>query len=111
MAFELTEEQRKTMLAFLNDAKRDELIEACLKDAGLSHLKAKLVTKLVLPATGKLIGGMALRGAERLHESLRQHWSQYDKFIDWAERWLLIQVETTYKGKELLKTYLEPGGR
>ena len=106
MVFELTEEQTEIMAAFLEDSKRDELIEEWLRDAGISQFKAKIATKVVLPAAGKLLGGIALCGAERLHESLQQHWSQYDKLVDWAGRWLLVQVETKYKEKKELEAHL-----
>jgi len=110
LAFELTEEQKKTLSAFLKDDERDKLIEGWLKGAGISPLKAKLVSKVVLPVLGKLVGGIAMRGAERVNDALRQHWTRYDEFIAWASHWLLVQIDCKYKVKEALVPYLKPIG-
>jgi Tetratricopeptide repeat len=103
----LTDKQKQTVLAFLDDKDRSLLLEDWLAEWGISSFKAKLVVKLLLPALQKSLGGVAERGLERLHYTLLEHFGFYDNLSGRVGAWLFYKIENKRVPEKVLKRWID----
>lgn len=103
----LTAEQKKTVLAFLNDKERSKFLERWLAEWGISSFKAKVVVRVLVPALQKFLGGVAERGLDRVHETLSRHFNFYDDLSGRISVWLFYKIENRKVPEKLLKPWIE----
>lgn len=107
MDLELSEEQEKTLTAFLDSEERDELINGWLKEFGFSTLQSRLMTKVLLPSLFKYLGKGGKEGVKWLDDKLKDQFPFYQKLSANLTRKILFNIERHGAKTGLLSQYLK----
>ncbi len=107
MGFELSEEQEKTLTAFLDSEERDELINGWLKEFGFSPLQSRLMTKILLPLLFKYLGKGGKEGVAWLDDKLKNQFPFYQELSANLTRKILFKIECNDAKAGLLNQHLQ----
>ena len=107
MGFELSEEQEKTLTAFLKSDERDALINTWLKEFGFSPLQSRLMTKILLPLLFKYLGKGGKEGVAWLDDKLKNQFSFYKELSANLTRKILFKIECNDAKADQLNQHLQ----
>lgn len=107
MEFEFSEEQEKTLTAFLKSDERDALINTWLKEFGFTPLQSRLMTKILLPLLFKYLGKGGKEGVAWLDDKLKSQFPFYQQLSLNLTRKILFKIECSDAKAGLINQHLQ----